>query len=118
MPVAIAIKGNAVCRKIADPSRSLLRHERGDVWIDDAGACVDRVGGMLGGVVVFADRSGNSALRPHCSMRLRPSGAAAMNRHRQRRELQRREQSGKTGADDDNIAIGTESRLGSRLKAC
>ena len=75
------------------------------VFVDDPGAGGDGVGGVLVGAVAFADGGGDAALRPH-ARRAFPERRRGDDGHRQRRELQRREQPGEPGADDDDVAGG------------
>ena len=105
MALEVAVEGDAVGEKIADAVGAFVGNEVGDRFVDRSGAGGDGVGGVLVGAVAFADGRGNAALGPH-TRRAFAERSRGDDGHRQRRQLQGREQPSETGADDDDVAGG------------
>ena len=108
--VRVALEGNAVGQEIGDAVGSLASDEARDFLVDDARTSGNRVGGMQLRRVVGADGRGDARLRP---ARRRALAERSRRQHRDMhgRELQRREQAGKPGADDHHVAVGPEPIL-------
>ena len=64
----ISIERHAITQQIADAIRTFPGDEIGDVFVDDACACQNRIGGVLLWTVLLADGSSDPALRP-CTRR-------------------------------------------------
>ena len=103
MAFEIAVERHAVSQEIANAIWAFVGNETSDVLIDDAAARRDRVGGVLCRAVAFADCGGDAALGPH-ARRAFTERRCSDHRNRQRRELQRREEPGKAGTDDHDVA--------------
>ena len=99
----IAIERHAVAQQIANAIRAFVGNDPRDLGVDDAAAGFDRVGGVLCRAVAFADRRGDTALRPH-ARRAFAERRRGDDGNRQGREFQRREKTGEAGTDDHDIA--------------
>ena len=103
MAFEVAVKGNAIAQKIGDTGRGLARHRDCDILVNDACA---RNGGVsrvrLGRVALFDGRR-DSTLRPG-ARRAIAQGSCGEHSDRAGCEFQGRKKTGKTCADDENIA--------------
>ncbi len=111
MALEVLVEGNAIAEQVLDAVAGLACEQRGDALIDDAGAGADGVGGMRRGAVALGQRGGDARLRPHAR------AALAERRHRdhgdgKRRELERGEEAGEPGPDDDDAALASRLARG------
>ena len=101
MALEVLVERNAVAEQILDALARLAGEQERDLLIDDAGASRDRVGGMVLGAVALGERSGDAGLRPEARCAF-AEARRRDDRDRTRRELERGEESGEAGTDDDH----------------
>ncbi len=105
----VLVERHAVSEQVLDAGACLARHQLGDLLIDDARARADRVGGVILRPVALGDRGGDAALRPEARRAFAEAGGGD-DRDRKRRELERGEQAGKPGADNNHAALPRAAR--------
>ena len=99
----IAVEGNAEAQQVFDAVARLACDGKHDRFIDNARARRHRVGGMRFRRVARIDRRRDAALRPG-ARRAVADGRGGKHRDGAGRELQRREKTGKSRADDQDVA--------------